>query len=75
MSIYKLLNYIVRKVNRAEGCEVIETFLKANEQTSLEEGLLNTSMPAWKAVLNSMQIDAIISYISRAFQPVRGSSE
>lgn len=41
----------------------------------IEEGLLNTSMPAWKAVLNSVQIDAIISYISRAFQPVRGSSE
>jgi hypothetical protein len=31
-------------------------------------------MPAWKAVLDEGQIDALIRYISRAFHPVAGSS-
>lgn len=36
----------------------------------IENGLKNTSMPAWKQVLNKTQIGQIISYISEAFHPV-----
>jgi cytochrome c oxidase cbb3-type subunit 3 len=36
----------------------------------IEDGLPNTSMPAWKHVLDREQIEHIISYISRAFHPV-----
>ena len=36
----------------------------------IRDGIPNTSMPAWKQVLNDQQIDRIISYISRAFHPV-----
>jgi len=38
---------------------------------TIEEGLPGTSMPAWKSVLNSTQIDAIIAYVNRAFHPLR----
>jgi len=37
---------------------------------AIREGLPNTSMPAWKSVLKEMDIQAIISYINRAFHPV-----
>ena len=36
----------------------------------IEDGLPNTSMPAWRHVLSGQQIDHIISYISRAFHPL-----
>ncbi len=36
----------------------------------IENGLENTSMPAWKNVLHEKQIEDIISYISEAFHPV-----
>ena len=36
----------------------------------IENGLQNTSMPAWRQVLDSQQIDRIIRYISEAFHPV-----
>ena len=36
----------------------------------IENGLKNTSMPAWKSVLNKTQIEQIISYISDAFYPL-----
>lgn len=38
--------------------------------TVIKEGLPNTSMPAWKTVLNDEDIKALIAYISRAFHPV-----
>lgn len=37
---------------------------------AIREGLPNTSMPAWKSVLKESDIQAIISYINRAFHPV-----
>lgn len=40
---------------------------------SIENGLKNTSMPAWKNVLDKSQIRHIISYISRAFHPLNNS--
>lgn len=36
----------------------------------IRDGVVGTSMPAWRAVLNDAQIDALVSYISRAFHPV-----
>ncbi|HEY5718409.1 MAG TPA: cytochrome c [Motiliproteus sp.] len=36
----------------------------------IREGLEGTSMPAWKAVLSTEQIDALISYVSKAFYPL-----
>lgn len=36
----------------------------------ISEGLPNTSMPAWKSVLNIGEIGAIVSYIHRAFHPL-----
>jgi cytochrome c oxidase cbb3-type subunit 3 len=36
----------------------------------IKEGLPETSMPAWKSVLNDEDIRAVIAYISRAFHPV-----
>lgn len=40
---------------------------------SIADGLPGTSMPAWKHVLGSADIDALIAYISRAFHPVEGA--
>lgn len=36
----------------------------------IKEGLPGTSMPAWKSVLSDADIQALISYISKAFHPV-----
>lgn len=36
----------------------------------IRNGLPDTSMPAWKAVLSDTEIEAVIAYISRAFHPV-----
>lgn len=37
----------------------------------IRDGLPGTSMPAWKSVLDDREIDAVITYIDRAFHPVR----
>jgi len=37
---------------------------------TIRNGLPNTSMPAWGAVLEASQIDAIVAYVSRAFHPL-----
>ncbi len=39
-------------------------------RSAIEDGLVGTSMPAWKSVLTGEQIEALIDYISRAFHPV-----
>lgn len=36
----------------------------------IKDGLPNTSMPAWKTVLNDDDIKALIAYIARAFHPI-----
>ena len=38
----------------------------------IQEGLPDTTMPAWKSVLNLKQIDSIIDYINKAFHPIEG---
>ena len=42
-------------------------------KTIIEDGVVGTSMPAWKTVLQDQQIEALISYISKAFHPVAES--
>jgi cytochrome c oxidase cbb3-type subunit 3 len=37
---------------------------------AIREGLADTSMPAWKSVLNNAQIDAIIAYLNKAMHPI-----
>lgn len=37
---------------------------------AIREGLADTSMPAWKSVLNNTQIDAIIAYLNKAMHPI-----
>ena len=36
----------------------------------IRDGLPGTTMPAWKLVLNESQINAVITYVSRAFHPL-----
>jgi len=36
----------------------------------IRDGLEGTSMPAWKAVLSDLQIDALVNYVARAFYPL-----
>jgi cytochrome c oxidase cbb3-type subunit III len=40
----------------------------------IKEGIINTSMPAWKHVLTQQQINQLIAYINRAFHPITGLS-
>ncbi|WP_207063258.1 cytochrome c [Motiliproteus sp. SC1-56] len=55
-----------------------ERFMEAVDRERLaqviRDGVKDTSMPAWKDVLSDAQIQAIISYISRAFHPVKPAS-
>lgn len=50
-------------------------FMRGASRTTLShairEGLPNTSMPAWKSVLKEAEIQSIITYINRAFHPVK----
>ncbi len=39
---------------------------------AIEDGLTDTTMPAWKDVLNKKDIDALIAYIHTAFHPLPG---
>ncbi|MCB1954312.1 MAG: c-type cytochrome [Rhodocyclaceae bacterium] len=39
---------------------------------TIREGLPNTSMPAWKHVLEPRQVDAIVAYVGKAFHPLKG---
>ena len=50
--------------------EFMSTMTAERLTTVIKDGLPNTSMPAWKTVLNDEDIKALIAYISRAFHPV-----
>jgi len=39
---------------------------------AIEDGLIDTTMPAWKDVLEKKEIDALIAYIHTAFHPLPG---
>ncbi|MDT8383983.1 MAG: c-type cytochrome [Gammaproteobacteria bacterium] len=38
----------------------------------IRNGLPNTTMSAWKSVLNEAQIDSLVAYIHKAFHPLKG---
>ncbi|HLA35343.1 MAG TPA: c-type cytochrome [Rhodocyclaceae bacterium] len=40
---------------------------RARLESAIREGLKDTSMPAWKTVLDAQQVRAIVAYINRAF--------
>jgi len=43
---------------------------KSRLRKVIREGLVGTSMPAWKSVLSEQQIDDVIAYVDRAFHPL-----
>jgi cytochrome c oxidase cbb3-type subunit 3 len=45
----------------------MSTMTRTRLKTVIQDGLLGTTMSAWKNVLNDEQIDSIIAYINRAF--------
>lgn len=51
-----------------------QSFMTASSRQSIahaiREGLPGTSMPAWKQVLSTNDINALLAYISRAFHPL-----
>jgi cytochrome c oxidase cbb3-type subunit 3 len=49
----------------------MRTMSRSRLRTTIEKGLPGTSMPAWQAVLDPGQIEAIIAYVDRAFHPLR----
>ena len=51
--------------------EFMLTIDRAKLASSIGDGIANTSMPAWRLVLNPDEINAIISYINIAFHPVQ----
>ncbi len=46
------------------------TMTRTRLSATIREGLPDTSMPAWKSVLNDREITAIIAYIAKAFHPL-----
>ncbi|MCG7950239.1 MAG: c-type cytochrome [Candidatus Thiodiazotropha endolucinida] len=52
--------------------KVMATMSSEHLTKVIRDGLANTSMPAWKSVLNDEQIDAVVRYIHRAFHPLPG---
>jgi cytochrome c oxidase cbb3-type subunit 3 len=50
----------------------MKSMTRARMRQVIQNGLPDTTMPAWKSVLNLKQIDNIIDYIGKAFHPVGG---
>lgn len=50
--------------------EVMQKMTRERLKQVILGGLPGTTMPAWKDVLTSAQIEAIIAYINRAFRPL-----
>jgi cytochrome c oxidase cbb3-type subunit III len=50
--------------------EFMSAITKEHLTNVIKEGLPNTSMPAWKSVLNDNDIEALLAYIGRAFHPI-----
>ncbi len=50
---------------------VMKSMTKKKLKHVIKNGLPNSSMPAWKSVLAESEIDAIISYISKVFHPIK----
>ena len=50
--------------------EFMRSMTRARLKMTIEEGLPDTSMPAWKSVLKAEEITAIIAYVHRALHPL-----
>lgn len=50
---------------------VMAGMTRARLLAAMREGIPGTSMPAWKAVLDEAQMQAIAAYVNRAFHPLR----
>jgi cytochrome c oxidase cbb3-type subunit 3 len=50
----------------------METMTRDRLRKVIQEGLQDTTLPAWKSVINLKQIDSIIDYIDKAFYPIGG---
>lgn len=55
--------------------EFMSAMTKERLATVIKEGLPNTSMPAWKSVLSESDIQALMTYIGRAFHPLAKSAD
>ncbi|MDH5784234.1 MAG: c-type cytochrome [Chromatiales bacterium] len=51
--------------------QIMGSMSRERMRMTIEEGLPATSMPAWKQVLSSEEITAIIAYVNLAFHPLR----
>ncbi len=49
---------------------VMSSMTRDRLAATIKEGLPGTSMPAWKSVLAETDVQAIVSYISKAFHPI-----
>lgn len=43
---------------------------RARLKQVIRDGLPDTTMPAWKSVLNDSQINSVVAYVARAFHPL-----
>lgn len=50
---------------------VMKDMTQTKLRSVIQNGLPNSSMPAWKAVLTDSEINAVIAYISRVFHPIK----
>lgn len=50
--------------------EFMRTMSRERLRRTIEDGLPGTSMPAWRSVLQPLQIEALIAYVHRAFHPL-----
>ncbi|MBI5430183.1 MAG: c-type cytochrome [Nitrosomonadales bacterium] len=50
--------------------EFMSGMTRTRLRTVIREGLVGTSMPAWKSVLSEQQIEDVIAYVGRAFHPL-----
>jgi len=52
------------------NAEAMRTMTRARLAATIAKGLPGTSMPAWEGVLRRERIEAIVSYVARAFYPM-----
>ncbi len=49
--------------------KIMQAMTSQRLRRAIEDGLINTTMPAWKNVLKKKEVDALIAYIRAAFYP------
>lgn len=50
--------------------EFMSAMTKTRLRKTIRDGLVGTSMPAWKSVLSEQQVEDVIAYVGRAFHPL-----